>query len=163
MLKSMESFLDEKPFSPENYTEMLLAIKIMPKNANASLMTDELGKKSTFYQLLAVFDQSYGTIDENGVILDDDNATSNTVKVKFNSDNIGHVTIQQFKDFFEKHYLNKKQIVLPLSSFKPSESSKKIGDKTVRTPLKGVYDAVVSKDFRLIDLINSVENPVKKS
>ena len=112
---------DAMPFSADTVTLHSLALSFSPMEANTTHDKDpETGEVFSFFQLLGNFKASYKRVTSTGEVLND-NATLNTIKVSISKEHMikDGVTGAELKDFFYKHYVLKRVLTIPLSSYSP--------------------------------------------
>lgn len=152
------------PFSFENQYLSISVRTLLPSQANASVTeindNESGGKKNTtWFHLIAQHKSPYSAVAETGEVIDSDNATVKTFKVKFDKRSTEGVTASRFKDFFNTYYVGKKFFTFPVLS--ESQTTEKKGDKSF--PVKNSIDVMVHPDFKLIDHIREVEVEAKKN
>jgi len=151
IINLLEKFQAETP-SLSNQHNRLSLIGVLPIQANSSFTKDQLNtltneKKDIYWaQLLCNYSSSYNRTDENGQV-HDDNASLKTLVIKFPMDYLKSqaVSTQQFKTFFDKNYVGKAWLILPVSEEKGSSTWK---DKK-SVPIKNQTEVTIDSSFNL--------------
>lgn len=121
-------------------------VTFVPIQANASSSEDS----GDWAHLVCTYKSRYSAVDSAGNPIDTDNATVKTLKVKFSKESMAGVTPKRFKQFFDDHFVGKKEISLHITGELPVYSNKIL--------VKNETQAVVVPDFKLIDFINQIES-----
>ena len=84
-----------------------------------TLKKDKDGVEQTWFQVVGIYETSYGRSDENGE-MHNDNASIKTLVAKFKGDHLKKfgISTTQLKEFMDKEFVGKKMIVLPCSEEK---------------------------------------------
>jgi len=146
LIKNFESAV---PSLQNQHTRMSL-VGILPIQANTNFDKDKNGKETFWAQLLCNFTASYSRTDENGQV-HDDNASLKTFVVKFPMTYLKNedVTTQEFKTYFDKNFVAKKFLFLPVGEEK--QSFQYNADK--RVPIKNQTEVTIDESFPLKSLI----------
>lgn len=121
-------------------------ITIVPVQANASVTEDkEKNTVGNWAHIVGSYKSSYSSVDENGNILEEDNATIKTIKIKFSKDSLVGVNNQMFKEFFTKNIVGQYSLTLPVHAELPVYNNKVL--------VKNETQAVVLSSFKLLDFI----------
>lgn len=144
VINAMVDSIESLPFSFETQKKRFSFVGFMPQQANTNSQKDEHGVEQSWFQLVGLYEASYGRSDENGE-LHNDNASIKTLVVKFKHLKKYGISTTQFKEFLDKEYVGKKMIVVPCSEEKISK--KKIGDKYLQ--LVNQTEVIVDEDFDL--------------
>ncbi len=142
-------------FSFENMYKRFSFISFLPIQANSNYEKLEDGKEIFWFQLVSNYKNTYSRTDEQGEI-HDDNATIKTLVIKFPKSYLSNQNLQvsEVKEFFEKNYIGKKFITLPVDEERPKFNFE--GGKKVL--VKNVTECTIDESFNLKELIN----PTKK-
>jgi len=145
----LNSFLNEQP-TLQNQHKRISLIGALPQQCNVSYQKDKEGVTRYWAQLLCNFKSSYNRVDEQGE-LHDDNSSIKTLVIKFPMDYLQKqkVSTNDFKSFFDEHFVQKHFIVLPIKEEK--QSYQFVDDK--RTPIKNQSEALIDSDFDLNNFI----------
>ncbi len=142
-------------FSFENMYKRFSFISVLPIQANSNYEKQDDGTEIFWFQLVSNYKNTYSRTDEKGEI-HDDNATIKTLVIKFPKSYISSqgLNVSDVKDFFEKNYVGKKFITLPVDEERPKFN---LVDKK-RVLVKNATECTIDESFNLKDLIN----PTKK-
>lgn len=136
----------------ENQHTRFTYITFLPIQLNSSFNIDEKGVKTFWFQLVSNYKSSYQSIDENGEI-SDENAVIKTLTVKFPMEYITKqkLKISDLKTFFEKNFVNKKFLTLPVEEEMPVFELK----NNIRNLVKNHTQTNISEHFNLKEFIDS--------
>ncbi|MCZ6171740.1 hypothetical protein [Campylobacter ureolyticus] len=143
-------------FSFDNQYKRFSYITFFPIQANSSNDTDEQGKKTFWFQLVATYKSTYQSINELGEI-SQDNATVKTLYVKFPMQYLldQKLTADKVRKFFTDNFVGKKFITLPVGEEMPVFEFK----NNVRNIVKNCSQVNIDENFDLQVFINEFEKP----
>lgn len=149
MSKAINTFVESfeaLTFNFENQRKRISLVGFMPQQANTNSQKDKDGVEQSWFQIVGIYEASYGRSDENGE-LHNDNASIKTLVAKFRGDHLKRcgVSTTQLKEFIDKEYVGKKMIVLPSSEEKVSK--KKVGENYL--PIPNQTEVTVLEEFDL--------------
>ena len=142
----IQNFETETP-NLQNQHNRISFIGVLPIQANANYnKADKNNPENYWAQLLVNFSSKYQRIDETGQV-SDDNKSLKTLVIsfprKYLDDN--NITTTIFTDFFEKEYVAKKFLILPVTEEKQAYQNQ--GDK--RIPIKNQTKVEIDPNFDL--------------
>jgi hypothetical protein len=162
MSKFITNIVDQfevKTPSLQNQHDRISFIGVLPIQANANYnKADKNNPESYWAQLLVNFSSAYQRIDESGVVSDDNKSLKTLVisfPKKYLDDN--QISISQFTIFFEREYVAKKFLILPVTEEKQAFQVQ--GDKKI--PIKNQTKVSIDSNFDLKAFIDS-HKEVKK-
>ena len=146
VINAMVDSIESLPFSFENQKKRFSFVGFMPQQANTNSQKDKEGVEQSWFQIVGIYEASYGRSDENGE-LHNDNASIKTLVAKFRGDHLRKygISTTQLKEFIDKEYIGKKMILLPCSEEKVSK--KKVGENYL--PLPNQTEVTVLEEFDL--------------
>jgi len=146
VINTMVDSIESLPFSFENQKKRFSFVGFMPQQANTNSQKDKDGVEQSWFQIVGIYEASYGRSDENGE-LHNDNASIKTLVAKFRGDHLRKygISTTQLKEFIDKEYIGKKMILLPCSEEKVSK--KKVGENYL--PLPNQTEVTVLDEFDL--------------
>ena len=154
MSKFITNIVDQfesKTPSLQNQHDRITFIGFLPIQANANYnKADKKNPESYWAQLLVNFSSSYQRIDESGQV-SDDNKSLKTLVISFPKkylDN-NNISISQFTEFFEREYVARKFLVLPVTEEKPAFQIQGSGDNAKKIPIKNQTKAEIDPSFDL--------------
>lgn len=141
-------------FSFDNQYKRFSYITFFPIQANSSNDTDEAGKKTFWFQLVATYKSTYQSINELGEI-SQDNATVKTLYVKFPMQYLldQKLTADKVRKFFTDNFVGKKFMTLPVGEEMPVFEFK----NNVRNIVKNCSQVNIDENFDLQVFINEFE------
>ena len=154
----VEQFEVETP-SLQNQHNRISLIGVLPIQANANYnKADKNNPESYWAQLLVNFSSTYQRIDETGQV-SDDNKSLKTLVISFPRKflDANQVSTSQFTEFFEKEYVAKKFLILPVTEEKQAFQVQ--GDKKI--PIKNQTKVEIDSNFDL-KLFMSSHKEIKK-
>lgn len=164
VINTMVDSIESLPFSFENQKKRFSFVGFMPQQANTNSQKDKDGVEQSWFQIVGIYEASYGRSDENGE-LHNDNASIKTLVAKFRGDHLRKygISTTQLKEFIDKEYIGKKMILLPCSEEKVSK--KKVGENYL--PLPNQTEVTVLDEFDLRKFIgfpdvSALENKKEK-
>lgn len=146
VINALVDSIESLPFSFENQKKRFSFVGFMPQQANTNSQKDKDGIEQSWFQIVGIYEASYGRSDENGE-LHNDNASIKTLVAKFRGDHLRKfgISTTQLKEYIDKEYIGKKMILLPCSEEKVSK--KKVGDNYL--PLPNQTEVTVLEEFDL--------------
>lgn len=146
VINALVDSIESLPFSFENQKKRFSFVGFMPQQANTNSQKDKEGVEQSWFQIVGIYEASYGRSDENGE-LHNDNASIKTLVAKFRGDHLRKygISTTQLKEFIDKEYIGKKMILLPCSEEKVSK--KKVGENYL--PLPNQTEVTVLEEFDL--------------
>lgn len=144
--KTITAFTKTTP-SLDNMEDMISLKGFMPIQANTNI--DDETKHIAWAQLVVSYKNEYGRIDEKTGESIQDNATHKKLVIKFPKhylENHG-VNSNEFKQFFDEHFVKKARLVLPVSDERQSFDKK--------IPIKNQTEVTISNSFDLRGFIDS--------
>ena len=146
VINALVDSVESLPFSFENQKKRFSFVGFMPQQANTNSQKDKDGVEQSWFQIVGIYEASYGRSDENGE-LHNDNASIKTLVAKFRGDHLRKygISTTQLKEFIDKEYIGKKMILLPCSEEKVSK--KKVGENYL--PLPNQTEVTVLEEFDL--------------
>ena len=146
VINALVDSIESLPFSFENQKKRFSFVGFMPQQANTNSQKDKDGVEQSWFQIVGIYEASYGRSDENGE-LHNDNASIKTLVAKFRGDHLRKygISTTQLKEFIDKEYIGKKMILLPCSEEKVSK--KKVGENYL--PLPNQTEVTVLEEFDL--------------
>ena len=164
VINAMVDSIESLPFSFENQKKRFSFVGFMPQQANTNSQKDKDGVEQSWFQIVGIYEASYGRSDENGE-LHNDNASIKTIVAKFRGDHLRKfgISTTQLKKFIDDEYIGKKMILLPCSEEKVSK--KKVGENYL--PLPNQTEVTVLDEFDLRKFIgfpdvSALENKKEK-
>ena len=150
--ETIQNFESEIP-NLQNQHNRVSFIGVLPIQANANYnKADNKNPESYWAQLLVNFSSKYQRIDETGQI-SDDNKSLKTLVIsfprKYLDDN--QITTSIFTNFFEREYVGKRFLILPVTEEKQSFQNQ--GDK--RVPIKNQTKVEIDPSFDIRAFMDS--------
>lgn len=148
----IQSFESEVP-NLQNQHNRLSLIGFLPIQANANYSkSDDKSSEFCWAQLLVSFMTKYPRVDETGQTTED-NKSLKTLVIKFPpkylSDN--NITVSMFTEFFEREYVGKKFLILPVTEEKQAFHT--YGKQQV--PTKNKTEVEIDPEFNLKAFMDS--------
>jgi len=142
----IQNFETETP-NLQNQHNRISFIGVLPIQANANYNKANKDKPESYWaQLLVNFSSKYQRIDETGQV-SDDNKSLKTLVIsfprKYLDDN--NITTTIFTDFFEKEYVAKRFLILPVTEEKQAYQTQ--GEKKI--PIKNQTKVEIDPNFDL--------------
>jgi len=151
IINEMLQNFEVKTPSLQNQHDRISFIGVLPIQANANYNKATKKDPETYWaQLLVNFSSAYQRIDEAGQI-SDDNKSLKTLVVSFPKKYLddNQISISQFTDFFEREYVAKKFLVLPVTEEKQAFQSQGSGDNIKKIPIKNQTKVSIDPNFDL--------------
>lgn len=142
-------------FSFENLYKRFSYITILPIQANSSSNKNENGVETSWFQLAANFKVTYDSVDENGQVLKDENATTKTLIVKFPYEYLKglNVSITSLRAFFNDYFVGKRFVTFPVSEEMPVFEYK----NGTRNLVKNQSQVKIDENFNLPEFMDFVK------
>lgn len=159
ILKFIESN-ENLAFSFENQFKRFSYLTFFPVQVNCGIaeIKDQEGNTNprAWFQFVSYYKSSFVSVDDNGVV-GDNNASVKMLFVKISPAilNKSKFSGEYLRDFFNKHYVGKKFLTLPVCEEGPVFS---MDIKTgLKTPLKNQSQVLVDENFDLRSFVLEVE------
>ena len=143
------------PFSFENLYKRFSYITILPIQANSSSGKNENGVETSWFQLAANFKVTYDSIDENGQVLKDENATTRMLIVKFPFEYLQSFKISatSLRVFFNDYFVGKRFVTFPVTEETPVFEYK----NGARNLVKNQSQVKIDENFNLLEFMDYVK------
>ena len=153
----LNNFESETP-TLQNQHKRISLIGCLPLQANTNFEKDKNGVESYWAQLLCNYTSSYNRTDETGQ-QHGDNASLKTLVIKFPMSTLKkyNISSQDFKSFFDKNFVAKKWLLLPVTEEK--QSFQYVNDK--RVPIKNQTEVTIDDSFDLNHYFKSFSSASK--
>lgn len=143
------------PFNFENQFKRFSYITIFPNQANSSSGKNENGVETNWFQLTANFKVTYDSIDENGQVLKDENATVKTLIVKFPNEYLQNLKISpaSLRVFFNDYFVGKRFVTFPVTEETPVFEYK----NGTRNLVKNQSQVKIDENFDLLEFMDYIK------
>ena len=146
VIESLENFSKVTP-TFDNMEELISIKGFFPIQSNTNV--DEKTNTIAWAQLVVSYKSSYGRVDDVTGEHISDNATHKKLVVKFPRKylEINRITTNEFKSFFDTHFVKKSRLILPVTEEKQSFRDK--------LPILNQSEVTISDTFNLRSFIDS--------